>query len=188
MAAETGISKSSVQRYLQLFGLQPHRSETFKLSTDPFFVEKLRDVVGLYLSPPDKALVLCVDEKSQSRRWSARNRCCRWGWAMSKASRTITTAMAPPRCSPRSNVLTATVITQCKPRHRHQEFLSFLREIDKAGANNALIFKPSYVPPERGLQPAGRLQSLPRKKRRSESQPAKTKSRIAALSVGLTPS
>jgi putative transposase len=64
-AAETGISKSSVQRYFQLFGLQPHRSESFKLSTDPFFVEKLRDVVGLYLSPPDNALVLCVDEKSQ---------------------------------------------------------------------------------------------------------------------------
>jgi putative transposase len=65
MAAETGISKSSVQRYFSLFGLQPHRSKSFKLSTDPFFIEKLRDVVGLYLSPPENALVLCVDEKSQ---------------------------------------------------------------------------------------------------------------------------
>ena len=63
VAAETGISKSSVQRYFQLFGLQPHRSESFKLSNDPFFVEKLRDVVGLYLNPPQNALVLCVDEK-----------------------------------------------------------------------------------------------------------------------------
>ncbi len=54
VAAETGISKSSVQRYFQLFGLQPHRAESSKLSTDPFFVEKLRDVVGLYLSPPDE--------------------------------------------------------------------------------------------------------------------------------------
>ena len=62
VAAETGISKSSVQRYFQLFGLQPHRTEGFKLSNDPFFVEKLRDVVGLYLSPPDNALVICVDE------------------------------------------------------------------------------------------------------------------------------
>ena len=62
---ETGISKSTVQRYLALFGVQPHRSKSFKLSTDPFFIEKLRDVVGLYLNPPDKALVLCVDEKSQ---------------------------------------------------------------------------------------------------------------------------
>jgi transposase len=65
LAAETGISKTSVHRFLQVFGLQPHRQDTFKLSTDPFFVEKLRDVVGLYLNPPDKALVLCVDEKSQ---------------------------------------------------------------------------------------------------------------------------
>ena len=65
LAAETGISPSSVHRYIKLVNLQPHRSETFKLSTDPFFVEKLRDVVGLYLNPPDKALVLCVDEKSQ---------------------------------------------------------------------------------------------------------------------------
>ena len=64
-AAETGISKTSVARYFQLFGLQPHRTESFRLSTDPFFIEKLRDVVGLYLSPPDKALVICVDEKSQ---------------------------------------------------------------------------------------------------------------------------
>lgn len=65
VAAETGISKTSVQRYFQLFGLQPHRTDSFKLSTDPFFIEKLRDVVGLYLSPPDNALVICVDEKSQ---------------------------------------------------------------------------------------------------------------------------
>ena len=65
VAAETGISKTSVQRYFQLFGLQLHRTESFKLSNDPFFVEKLRDVVGLYLSPPDNALVICVDEKGQ---------------------------------------------------------------------------------------------------------------------------
>ncbi len=65
LANETSLSKSTVQRYLALFGVQPHRSKSFKLSTDPFFIEKLRDVVGLYLNPPDKALVLCVDEKSQ---------------------------------------------------------------------------------------------------------------------------
>ena len=65
VAAETSISKSSVQRYLQTFGLQPHHSESFKLSTDPFFIQKLRDVVGLYMSPPDNAIVLSVDEKSQ---------------------------------------------------------------------------------------------------------------------------
>lgn len=65
MAAETSISPTSVHRYFKLLGLQPHRSESFKLSTDPFFIEKLRDVVGLYLSPPESALVLCVDERSQ---------------------------------------------------------------------------------------------------------------------------
>src|SRR5215216_3739458 len=65
MAKETGIAKSTGHRLFQLFGLQPHRTRSFKLSTDPFFVAKLRDVVGLYLNPPDKAVVLCVDEKSQ---------------------------------------------------------------------------------------------------------------------------
>jgi hypothetical protein len=65
IAKETGIAKSTVHRLFQLFGLQPHRTRSFKLSTAPFFVEKLRDVVGLYLNPPDKAVVLCVDEKSQ---------------------------------------------------------------------------------------------------------------------------
>jgi len=65
LAAEIGIGKTSVHRFLQAFGLQPHRRDSFKLSTDPFFIEKLRDVVGLYLNPPDKALVLCLDEKSQ---------------------------------------------------------------------------------------------------------------------------
>jgi putative transposase len=63
-AEASGISKSAVQRYFRLFGIQPHRSKSFKLSTDPLFVEKVRDIVGLYLNPPDKAVVLCVDEKS----------------------------------------------------------------------------------------------------------------------------
>ena len=65
MAAETGISKSTVHRIWSAFGLRPHRFRTFKLSNDPFFVEKVRDIVGLYLDPPTDALVLCVDEKSQ---------------------------------------------------------------------------------------------------------------------------
>jgi putative transposase len=65
LAAETAISSTSVYRYFKLLGLQPHRSETFKLSNDPLFVEKVRDIVGLYMAPPDRALVLCVDEKSQ---------------------------------------------------------------------------------------------------------------------------
>jgi transposase len=65
MARTSGLSVSTVGRIWRAFGLQPHRSETFKLSTDPFFAEKVRDIIGLYLAPPDRALVLCVDEKSQ---------------------------------------------------------------------------------------------------------------------------
>lgn len=65
VATESGISKSSVQHYFQLFGLKPHRTASFKPSTDAFYIEKLRDVIGLYLNPPDNALVLCMDEKSQ---------------------------------------------------------------------------------------------------------------------------
>src|SRR3954471_21152833 len=65
MAAATGMSQSAISRIWRAFGLKPHRQETFKLSTDPQFVDKVRDVVGLYLNPPEKALVLCVDEKSQ---------------------------------------------------------------------------------------------------------------------------
>ena len=65
MAAETGLSHTTIRRVWNAFGLQPHRSETFKLSTDPLFVDKVQDIVGLYMSPPNRAVVLCVDEKSQ---------------------------------------------------------------------------------------------------------------------------
>src|SRR6188508_1570549 len=65
MAAETGFSHTTIRRMWVAFGLQPHRSQTFKLSNDPLFVDKVRDIVGLYLSPPNRALVLCIDEKSQ---------------------------------------------------------------------------------------------------------------------------
>ena len=67
MAREVGLSHSAIKRIWQTFGLQPHREKTFKLSSDPFFVEKVRDIVGLYLNPPEqaRAIVLCVDEKSQ---------------------------------------------------------------------------------------------------------------------------
>ena len=65
LAKQVALSHSTVGRIWRAFGLQPHRSETFKLSTDPLFIDKVRDIVGLYLAPPDRALVLCVDEKSQ---------------------------------------------------------------------------------------------------------------------------
>ncbi len=65
MARRTGMSQSAISRIWRAFGRQPHRSETFTLSTDPLFIEKVKDIVGLYLNPPEQALVLCVDEKSQ---------------------------------------------------------------------------------------------------------------------------
>lgn len=78
LAAETGISRTSVHRYIKLFGLQPHRSATFRLSTDPFFIETLRDVVGLYLNPPDKAWCCASMRRARCKPSSARNPRCRW--------------------------------------------------------------------------------------------------------------
>jgi putative transposase len=100
LEAETGISKTSVQRYLSLFGVQPHRTQSFKLSTDPFFVDKLRDVVGLYLNPPDTRWSCASTRRANARPLNARSPCCRWAWATSRASRTITSVMARPHCSP----------------------------------------------------------------------------------------
>jgi len=100
IVAETAISPASVHRYFKLLGFQPHRSETFKLSTDAFFIEKLRDVVRLYLNPPENALVLCVDEKSQCHR-----RCRRVALAVgcrSARSSRRAAALAIRGCSTRS--------------------------------------------------------------------------------------
>ena len=104
LASETGISKSTVARYLNVFQLKPHRVESFKLSTDPLFVEKLRDVVGLYLNPPENALVLCVDEKSQCQALERTQPLLPMGFgdsATPRASRTTMSATERPRCSQR---------------------------------------------------------------------------------------
>lgn len=132
VAGETGISKTSVQRYFQLFGLQPHRSESFKLSNDPFFVEKLRDVVGLYLSPPDNALVICVDEKSQCQALERTQPMLPMGFGYIEGVTHDYKRHGTTTLFAALNVLNGAVLTACKPRHRHQEFLSFLREIDAA--------------------------------------------------------
>jgi transposase len=128
-AAKTGISKSTVGRYFALFGVQPHRSRSFKLSTDPFFVEKVRDIVGLYLNPPDKALVLCVDEKSQIQALERTQPLLPMGLGYAEGVThdyfrhgTVTLFAA-------LDIATGGVISQCKPRHRHQEFLSFLKHL-----------------------------------------------------------
>jgi transposase len=132
VAAHTGISKSSVARYFALFGLQPHRSKSFKLSTDPFFIEKVRDVVGLYLNPPDKALVLSVDEKSQIQALERTQPVLPMGLGYVEGVTHDYYRHGTTTLFAALNVLDGSVITQCKPRHRHQEFLAFLNHLDRS--------------------------------------------------------
>jgi transposase len=131
MARAQGVSKSTVQRIWDAHGLQPHRIETFKLSRDKHFVEKLTDVVGVYLNPPDKAVVLCMDEKSQIQALNRtqpglpmkRGRC---GTMTHDYKRNGTTCLFAAL-----NILEGKVIGSCFPRHRHIEFLRFLRTVDR---------------------------------------------------------
>jgi len=132
LAADTGISKSTVQRYLQAFNLKPHRVETFKLSTDPLFIEKLRDVVGLYLNPPENALVLCVDEKSQCQALERTQPMLPLGLGYVEGVTHDYVRHGTTTLFAALNVMNGQVLAQCRPRHRHQEFLAFLRSIDKA--------------------------------------------------------
>lgn len=130
MAAKAGLSQTAISRIWRAFSLQPHRSETFKLSKDPLFVEKVRDIVGLYLDPPDKALVLCVDEKSQIQ-------------ALDRTQPLL--PMRPGQVERRTHdyvrhgttslfaaleVKSGKVIGQCHRRHRAIEFRKFLDRID----------------------------------------------------------
>lgn len=130
VAAHTGISKSTVARYFALFGLQPHRTKSFKLSTDPFFVEKLRDIVGLYLNPPDKALVLCVDEKSQVQALERTQPVLPMGLGYVEGVTHDYYRHGTTTLFAALDILAGDVFWQCKPRHRHQEFLSFLKHLD----------------------------------------------------------
>src|SRR3982751_5426983 len=130
MAAAQGIGKSSVNRIWRSHNIKPHRTETFKLSRDPKFLEKLTDVVGLYLNPPDQAIVLCVDEKSQIQALDRtqpglplkKGRC---GTMTHDYKRHGTTTLFAAL-----NTLDGTVIGTCMPKHRHQEWIKFLRLID----------------------------------------------------------
>ena len=130
LAKAQGISHATVQRIWDAHGLQPHRVETFKLSRDKRFVEKLSDVVGVYLNPPDKAVILCVDEKSQIQALDRtqpglpikKGRC---GTMTHDYKRNGTTTLFAAL-----NTLEGTVIGTCYPRHRNVEFRKFLRQID----------------------------------------------------------
>ena len=131
LAAVVGISPASVQRIWAAHGLKPHLTKTFKLSNDKRFAEKVRDIVGLYLNPPDKALVLCVDEKSQIQALDRTQpglpiKKGRAGTMTHDYKRNGTTTLFAAL-----NVATGKVIGECMARHRHQEFLRFLRRIDR---------------------------------------------------------
>ncbi|HEY7116905.1 MAG TPA: IS630 family transposase [Tepidisphaeraceae bacterium] len=130
MAAATGLSDSTVGRIWREHGLKPHRVETFKLSNDPRFVEKLTDVIGLYVSPPEHAIVLCCDEKSQIQALDRTQPSLplkpgRCGTMTHDYKRNGTTSLFAAM-----NVLDGAVISQCHPRHRHQEWLKFLKLIE----------------------------------------------------------
>jgi len=130
MAQESGLSQTAVSRIWRAFALQPHRTDSFKLSADPFFVEKVRDVVGLYMNPPDRALVLCIDEKSQVQ-------------ALDRTQPVLPLRPGVPERQTHDYIRHGTtslfaaldilppgkVIGSCHRRHRHQEFLRFLEKI-----------------------------------------------------------
>ncbi|HEX5994485.1 MAG TPA: IS630 family transposase [Jiangellales bacterium] len=130
MAKKVGVSKASVQRIWSQLGLKPHLVETFKLSNDPRFEEKLVDIVGLYLNPPDKAVVLCFDEKSQIQALDRTQPSLplkkgRAGTMTHDYKRHGTATLFAAL-----DVLTGTIIGKCFGRHRHDEFLRFLRLVD----------------------------------------------------------
>ena len=129
-ARANGISKSTVHRVFQAFAVQPHRTRTFKLSNDPFFVEKVRDIAGLYLNPPDHALVLCVDEKSQIQALNRTQPVLPMGLGYAEGVTHDYVRNGTTTLFAALDVATGTVFTECKPRHRHQEFLAFLRRLD----------------------------------------------------------
>jgi len=131
LAEEARLSKSTVHRIWTAFGLQPHRQRHFKLSNDPFFIEKVRDIAGLYLNPPDKALVLCVDEKSQIQALDRTQPMLPMGLGYAEGVTHDYVRHGTTTLFAALDIANGTVLSQCKRRHRHQEFLQFLRHIDQ---------------------------------------------------------
>src|SRR5204862_5560845 len=125
-------SKSSVHRYFQLFGVKPHLTESFKLSTDAFFVEKLHDVVGLYLNPPDNALVLSVDEKSQCQALDRTQPMLPMGLGYVEGVTHDYVRHGTTTLFAALDIASGRVLTSCKRRHRHQEYLAFLKEVNES--------------------------------------------------------
>ena len=132
MAEKQGLSQSTVTRIWRAFGLQPHRSETFQLSSDPFFVEKVRDVVGLYMDPPDNAMVLCVDEKSQIQALNRKQPLLPLFPGQAERGTPEYERNGTTSLFAALDIATGWVLGKCYRRHRSKEFLRFLKEIDKA--------------------------------------------------------
>lgn len=170
LAQRTGLSNKTVSLIWRVFQLQPHRQENFTLSTDPYFLEKVRDVVGLYLSPPDNALVFCVDEKSQIQ-------------ALERSQPVLPLRSGAPERQAHDyyrhgttsllaalEVATGRVISRLKSRHRSREFLSFLRQIKKEGsffARFARVLRALYM----ALAAEQSLFFTPLRKPKSATQP-----------------
>ncbi len=136
MARELGVSQSSVSRHWRAQGLKPHLIETFKVSRDPNFVEKLEDIVGLYMSPPEHALVLCCDEKSQVQALDRTQP----GLPLKKGrAQTMThdyKRHGTTTLFAAMSTLDGSIISRCAQRHRHIEWLDFLRQIDRETPKN----------------------------------------------------
>ncbi|MEZ6055587.1 MAG: IS630 family transposase [Planctomycetaceae bacterium] len=132
MAEATGLSQSAIVRIWHTFGLKPHRTEMFKLSSDPLFIEKVRDVVGLYMSPPKKAIVLSVDEKSQIQALERSQPGLPLGLGYTEKHTHDYIRHGTTSLFSALNVKTGEVIGQCLNRHRHQEFLKFMNTVDAA--------------------------------------------------------
>ena len=129
-AAHTGISKSTVHTWFVRFGIQPHRQRHFKVSNDPQFVDKVRDIVGLYLQPPDNALVLCVDEKTQVQALERTQPMLPMGLNHIEGMTHDYKRHGTTTLFAALDLANGKVLTQCRKHHRHQEFLPFLRLID----------------------------------------------------------
>jgi transposase len=132
LAKDLGLSPSTVGRIWRAFGLQPHRTDTFKLSTDPFFIEKVRDVVGLYLNPPDRAIVLCIDEKSQVQALDRTQPLLPMTPGQVEAGTHDYVRHGTTSLFAALNVATGEVIGECHRRHRQDEFVKFLNHLDAA--------------------------------------------------------
>lgn len=131
MAKAVGHAPSTIHRIWQAFGLQPHRSESFKLSSDPLFVEKVRDIVGLYLLPPERAVVLCVDEKSQIQALDRTQPLLPMRPGQVERHAHDYTRHGTTSLFAALDVKAGTVVGKCMPRHRTQEFRRFLDEVER---------------------------------------------------------